>query len=65
MSRHEGDAMNKPKAATPIRPMPPAARAERSAAGAGSRQAPPKHEKPTGPVIYRLEKGADVWPGRK
>jgi hypothetical protein len=39
-------------------------------AGAPLRQAQPTHEKPAlekpmGPVIYRLEKGADVWPGRK
>jgi hypothetical protein len=53
--------MNKPMAGKPIMP----ARPDRSSAGAPVRQVTPKREKPTGPVIYRLEKGADVWPGRK
>jgi hypothetical protein len=62
--------MSKPMAGMPIQEIQPAARPDRSMAGAASRQAQPKHEKPTlekpmGPVIYRLEKGADVWPGRK
>ena len=57
-------------AGKPAQRNPPAARPDRSMAGAPLRQAQPTHEKPAlekpmGPVIYRLEKGADVWPGRK
>jgi anti-sigma-K factor RskA len=57
--------MNKPMVGKPVQQPAPATRPERSITGAPARQSPPKQGKPTGPVIYRLEKGADVWPGRK
>jgi hypothetical protein len=57
--------MNKPIVGQPVQHVEPTARSIPSSAGSSAPPLPPKHNKPTGPVIYRLEKGADVWPGRK
>jgi len=51
--------MNKPKAGKSVERPPTRPVVDRAFA-----EAPPKR-KPTGPVIYRIEKGADVWPVRK
>jgi hypothetical protein len=57
--------MNKPKSGEPVRHAPrPTGREQVSEAGRVLTQAPPKR-KPTGAVIYKIEKGADVWPRRK
>jgi hypothetical protein len=55
--------MNKPIAAKPAPDFPRVSTPD--LAGAGRLLADPApRRKPTGPVIYQVEKGADVWPGR-
>ncbi len=49
-----------PQARTIVRPP---AKADPPPAGHASPKRPLL--KPTGPVIYSIEKGANVWPGRK
>ncbi len=56
--------MNKPIIAKPVPDAPRISTPERSAAGRVMADPAPRR-KPTGPVIYRVEKGADVWPGRR
>ncbi len=58
--------MNKPKAEKPIEraEMMSPAKPVRFLSGGPSSESAPKR-KPSGPVIYRVENGADVWPGRK
>jgi len=57
--------MNKPETGkTGRRTDAPPPKAEKSLAGRVLADAAPKR-KPSGPVIYRIEKGADVWPGRR
>ena len=57
--------MNKPTLAMPARSSPRGAEAERRPVGRVSPENPPKGAKPIGPIIYEIQKGADVWPGRK
>jgi hypothetical protein len=54
--------MNKPKDVKSIERPP--IRPERSLNGRVAPEPEPTR-KPTGPVIYTIQKGADVWPGRK
>ncbi len=57
--------MNKPKAGISIpRPLHPTSKGDKPAAAPvlSERHAA---RKPTGPVIYKIEKGANVWPGRR
>jgi hypothetical protein len=42
-----------------------ASRKPDQAANGHSSPEPVPRRKPMGPVIYKLEKGADVWPGHK
>ena len=56
--------MNKPITVKPVPDLPRLSTPERSAAGRLVADPTPRR-KPSGPVIYRVEKGADVWPGRK
>ena len=56
--------MNKPIIAKPVPELPRVSVRERSTASRLIADPAPRR-KPTGPVIYRIEKGADVWPGRK
>jgi hypothetical protein len=55
--------MNKPIAAKPAPDFPRVSTPDRSAAGRLLADPAPRR-KPTGPVIYQVEKGADVWPVR-
>jgi hypothetical protein len=62
----EGDTVNKLKAAKTghhTGSFPPT-KPGQSLAGRSVSESGPK-QKPSGPVIYRIEKGADVWPTRK
>jgi hypothetical protein len=56
--------MNKPITARPIPDAPRVSTSGRPASGQALADVAPRR-KPTGPMIYRVEKGADVWPGRK
>jgi hypothetical protein len=55
--------MNKPIAAKPAPDFPRVSTPDRSSAGRLMADPAPRR-KPTGPVIYQIEKGADVWPIR-
>jgi hypothetical protein len=58
--------MNKPKTEKTGRhaEAPPPNRSEQSLAGSVLSESGHKR-KPSGPVTYKIQKGADVWPGRK
>jgi hypothetical protein len=56
--------MNKPITARPVPDAPRVSLPGRSAASRVIADPAPRR-KPTGPVIYRVEKGADVWPTRR
>lgn len=59
--------MNKQSAGKHTQPRQPAKKApstERTGAGSVLSETAHRH-KPSGPVTYVLEKGANVWPGRK
>jgi hypothetical protein len=56
--------MNKPQAGQ-TEPEARTIAPERSAAGRALADRALKLDKPTGPLVYRIEKGADVWPRRK
>jgi hypothetical protein len=56
--------MNKPITAKPV---PDGTRVSSTDKAVASRVLtnPAPRRKPTGPMIYRVDNGADVWPGRK
>ncbi len=57
--------MSEPNTGTPVQRAPRTApQVERPVAGRASPE-PLSPRKPTGPITYKLEKGANVWPGRK